>query len=257
MRKYIILVTTVLSLSACSSLKQTAVTTAEATEASASKDIIKGHYANVLNFKTASIRSSVKYKDKHLNQTVSADIRMEKDKQMLVMVRFLGMTFFKAHITPNQVSYYDVWNRQYFEGDYSKLSAWLGTDLDYQKVQNLFLGKALDQLNSGKFDAKLVEGLHQIINTSDKQTVKTYYFEDLNYLLKKATIVQAKENRNITIEYPSYSTVNGMYLPQSLKIDAQHKDHNEIDITYSNITFNEDLSFKYEVPEGYKQIFID
>jgi hypothetical protein len=45
----------------------------------------------------------------------------------------------KASITPTSVSYYGT----YFEGDFSALSQWLGTDLDYNKIQNMLLGEAL------------------------------------------------------------------------------------------------------------------
>jgi hypothetical protein len=31
----------------------------------------------------------------------------------------------------------------YFEGDFSALSQWLGTDLDYNKIQNMLLGEPL------------------------------------------------------------------------------------------------------------------
>jgi hypothetical protein len=36
--------------------------------------------------------------------------------------------------------------RNLFEGDFSALSQWLGTDLDYNKIQNLLVGEALDDL---------------------------------------------------------------------------------------------------------------
>jgi hypothetical protein len=45
----------------------------------------------------------------------------------------------KASITPTSVSYYGT----YFEGDFSALSQWLGTDLDYNKIQNMLLGEPL------------------------------------------------------------------------------------------------------------------
>jgi hypothetical protein len=38
--------------------------------------------------------------------------------------------------------------KAYFEGDFSALSQWLGTDLDYNKIQNLLVGEALDDLQS-------------------------------------------------------------------------------------------------------------
>jgi hypothetical protein len=37
----------------------------------------------------------------------------------------------KASITPTSVSYYEKIKGTYFEGDFSALSQWLGTDLDY------------------------------------------------------------------------------------------------------------------------------
>jgi hypothetical protein len=46
----------------------------------------------------------------------------------------------KASITPTSVSYYEKIKGTYFEGDFSALSQWLGTDLDYNKIQNMLLG---------------------------------------------------------------------------------------------------------------------
>jgi hypothetical protein len=35
----------------------------------------------------------------------------------------------------NSVSYYEKIKGTYFEGDFSALSQWLGTDLDYSKIK--------------------------------------------------------------------------------------------------------------------------
>jgi hypothetical protein len=43
----------------------------------------------------------------------------------------------------------------YFEGDFSALSQWLGTDLDYNKIQNMLLGEPLDDLSKGKYKESL------------------------------------------------------------------------------------------------------
>jgi hypothetical protein len=48
----------------------------------------------------------------------------------------------KASITPTSVSYYEKIKGTYFEGDFSALSQWLGTDLDFNKIQNMLLGEA-------------------------------------------------------------------------------------------------------------------
>ena len=49
-----------------------------------------------------------------------------------------------------------------------------------------------------------------------------------------------------------------MILPLSLAIDARQKENKtNINIEYKNVTFNEDLSFPYSVPEGYERIYMD
>jgi hypothetical protein len=54
----------------------------------------------------------------------------------------------KASITPTSVSYYEKIKGTYFEGDFSALSQWLGTE-DYNKIQNMLLGEPLDDLSKG------------------------------------------------------------------------------------------------------------
>ena len=68
----------------------------------------------------------------------------------------------KAMITPTKVSYYEKINNTYFEGDFSMLSNWLGTDLDFNKVQNLFLGKAIDDLTKDKWVSEVVEKMFKL-----------------------------------------------------------------------------------------------
>ena len=65
-------------------------------------------------------------------------------------------------ITPSKVSYYEKINNTYFEGDFSMLSNWLGTDLNLNKVQNLFLGKAIDNLTKDRWISEWWKKMFQI-----------------------------------------------------------------------------------------------
>ena len=53
----------------------------------------------------------------------------------------------KALITPTKVSYYEKINNTYFEGDFSLLSNWLGTDLDFQKSSKFIPWKSNRRFN--------------------------------------------------------------------------------------------------------------
>ena len=115
MKKYLILTLGIVMFS-CNS-KKAVIAEGNASETVASSEVIKNHYNLKRNFKTAYIKSSAKFKDDKLSQNVSAEIRIQKDEQILVSVRFLGITMAKAHITPKFVKYYEKIGGKYFEGD--------------------------------------------------------------------------------------------------------------------------------------------
>ena len=136
------------------------------------KKIIENYYTNKNEFSTLYIKSSARYADDKQTQNVTAEIRIKKDEQILISIRFLGITMAKALITPTMVSYYEKINGNYFEGDFSSLSQWLGTDLDYNKIQNMLLGQAIDDLTKGKYIESLLEHTYRLDDTSNITTKK-------------------------------------------------------------------------------------
>jgi len=238
------------------SVKKSNIDVSEAVKKTTKSELVEKHYAIPSNFNTLNIRTSIKYKDSKLNQNANADIRIEKDKQIVVIVRFLGITFVKALITPDRVTYYDNFNGQYFDGNYQVLSNWLGVDLNYENVQNIFLGKSIYDLNSMNLVTTLENGLHKIKYKTKDGIINESLFEDLNYLLLKTTLQQPQENRSVVLDYAGYNDVSGIYLPATIKIVADQEDPVQIDIKYNTISVNDNTSFKYDIPNGYKEITI-
>jgi actin-related protein len=221
-----------------------------------SDKIIRSHYSNKVDFSTLYIRASAKYKHDDDSQTVSAEIKIKKDEQILVSIRVLGITMAKALITPKQVQYYEKLNGTYFDGDYAALSQWLGTDLDFNKIQNMLIGKPIDDLTKQKYTFTETDKFYQL-NTTQNGTEKSFFFEAEHYLLKKQEISQPDKERSFEANYPNYQELSSSFLPASLTINAfQKKVKTTIIIDYNSITFNEELTFPYSVPEGYERIFI-
>jgi Domain of unknown function (DUF4292) len=220
--------------------------------------IIANHYNNKKEFLTLYIKSSAHYEDDKQSQNVTAEIKIKKDEMILVSIRFLGITMAKALITPTEVKYYEKLGSKYFEGNFSSLSQWLGTDLDYQKVQNMLIGEALDDLKKDKFTASIVDKLYKLENKSDINITKTYFFEADQFQLKKEELLQIDEQRMMQIEYPSFINYNQLFFPSGIVINAYQKSKKtNIDIEYKTITLNEELTFPYSVPEGYDKISIN
>ena len=229
-----------------------------ATSKLSAEKVIANHYNNKSDFSTLYIKASAKYRDDKNSQSVTADVKIKKDEKILVSIRFLGITMAKALITPTEVKYYDKINGQYFEGDYSGLSKWLGTDLDFNKVQNLLLGKPIDDLQKSKYAVSIMNKWYKLENNATVNTSKAYYFEAERFLLKQQEINQPNAEKSLQVVYPEYKEYNEMILPLSLIIDAYHKGRNtNINIEYKNVSFNEELSFPYAVPEGFERLFIE
>jgi len=219
--------------------------------------IIENYYANKNDFNTLYIKSNVKYSDEKQTQNLTAEIKIKKNEQILVSIRFLGITMAKALITPTKVSYYEKLNASYFEGDFSTLSKWLGTDLDFNKVQNILLGQAMDDLTKGNYKDSLVDQTYRLENISNDNTKKFFFFNKEKFLLNKQEIAQIIENRKIEVSYSDYKMYNESPIPSDIAINAeQEKGKTEIKLGYSTITINEELTFPYSVPNGYKRILI-
>jgi hypothetical protein len=221
------------------------------------KNIIASHYDNKNNFSTLYIKASVKYSDERQSQNVTAEIRIKKDEQILVSIRFLGITMAKASITPTSVSYYEKIKGTYFEGDFSALSQWLGTDLDFYKIQNMLLGEALDDLKKGKYTESLVDQLYRLDDKENDNTKKTFYINASDFSINRQEITQTAEERMIQVAYTYIKEYKEATLPATVVIHTYQKNgKSEINLEYDTITFNEELSFPYSVPNSYNRIII-
>lgn len=257
MKKYLAFLLIIL-LASCKSKAIVATSDVAASNTISAEKIIENHYNNKIDFSTLNIKAGARYEDDKNTQNVSAEIRIKKDEKILVIIRVLGITMAKGLITPTSVQYYEKVGNKYFEGDYKGLSQWLGTDLDFQKVQNMFLGKAFDDLHKGKYVVSVMEKWYKLQSNTNGATDKSYFLESDNYLIKRQEINQVAQDRMLQVAYPDYKKYGEMILPLSLTIDArQNESKTNISVEYKNITFNEDLSFPYSVPEGYERIYID
>lgn len=232
--------------------------TTKANKSITSDKIIQNHYSNKKNFSTLYIKSNARYDDGKQSQNVTAEIKIKKDEIILISIRFLGITMAKALITPNEVKYYEKIGGKYFEGNYSILSNWIGTDLDFQKIQNILIGQALDNLKNKKYTTTLDDNLYKLENDTEGDTKTTYFFESDKFLIKKEEITQIDKERTVIISYPNYVEYKEIFLPTGLQVEAfQLNGKTNINIDYNTATFNEELSFPYSVPDGYERIFIN
>ncbi len=243
----------VLFVISCKSNK--VLTGGEANENLSAKTIIKTHYQNEIDFTTLRGKMKIEYSNGEDNQGVSVSLRMEKNKAIWISAPF-GIV--KAYITPERVSFYNKLENEYFDGDFSYLSNLLGTELDFQKVQNLLLGQALLDLTEEKYDLEVADKNYQLKPRKVAELFKILFqIEPKNFKIATQQLSQPLKKRLLEIDYQDYQKISQYVLPNSIFITAIDKDvKNTIAIEYRNIEFNNPMNFPYKIPKGYKEIVL-
>lgn len=258
MKKLLVLVLAT-ALFSCKS-KQALVSEQKADASMTAKEIAQGHYKNVQDFKTAQIKAKIKYEGGGNSVSMDADIRIKKGEMILVSITAVGFPLAKGMATPKGISYYSKLDAEYFEGNYEGLNELLkiDTNLNYEKVENILLGEAMDNLSKGNYKVTLQEGLYKLF-AKGSDGIITEFQLDGNYLLKQQQIKEEGNfPRHLSITYPGYKeTSHGKY-PSNVNIEAQDDIKVNIDVEYKSLEFDkEGLKFNYSVPEGLKKISLD
>lgn len=225
-------------------------------EVVSTKKIISNHYENVFDQQTINAKLSAKYKDKKTSTSISIKLRLEKDKTIWMSATKLSIPFAKVKITPNRVSYYEKLGKTYFDGDFSLLSKWLGTELDYDKVQNILLGQAVLNLRKGKYNSEVSNNAYQLIPKKDNELFAILFFlNPENFKLDKQEIRHPEKEQLLSVSYPNYQIIDGEQIPKKINITAiDSKKITNINIEYRSVEFNKKLTFPFSIPSGYKEI---
>lgn len=254
MIKKIVFSTIALFIVSCKSTKM--VTGGAIDQNLSAKNIIKSHYDNQLDFKTISGKMDIDYQDNNASQGFNVSLRMEKDRAIWISAP-LGVV--KAFITPNRVSFYNRLEGSYFDGDFSYLSQLLGTELDFDKVQNVLLGQAILDLRKDKYDATIANENYQLKPKKALELFKILFqIEPKNFKMGTQQIAQPEKGRLLDITYKNYQEIDKKIIPNEIDIAAT-MDNNQslIAIAYKNIEFNRSLKFPYDIPKGFKEIKLE
>lgn len=220
------------------------------------KKIIHKHYEHVFDQQTIDAKLNAKYKDKNKSVTINIKMRLEKDKAIWMSATKFGFPVAKVLITPTRVRYYEKLSNTYFDGDFSLLSKWLGTDLDYEKVQNLLLGQALLNLKDGRYSSSILNETYQLAPKKKNDLFAILFFlNPKNFKLDKQEISHPEKEQTLLVSYPNYQEIKGQQIPKYLEIKAiDNKKTTNINIDYRSVELNKKLTFPFSIPDGYTEI---
>lgn len=249
--KYIILLLVIFT--SCKSSKH--VTNKEsALKAISAKKLIKKHVANNFDKNTIDAKLKVNFKNEKQNLDFSVKMRIKKDEVIwLKGTKFI--TVFKVKITPNKVSFYSPYYKNYIEGDFSMLTSILGLEVNFQQLQNMLFGQAMFD-TSQKHTLQPSKEAYELSPKNQPNLFNVFYsLNSSHFKLDKQSLVNEAKQQRLDIEYPAYKTTNKVLFPERIVINGTTKNkQSNIDMLIRTIIFNSEISIPYKIPEGYKEI---
>lgn len=235
----------------CKSAK-TIVANGELNNRLTAKQLIKQTEKVESDFKTLVGKMKIEYIEKNKSEGTTVSLRIEKDKT--IWMSKLGLV--KALITPTRVAFYNKLDNTYFDGDFTYLSNLLGTELDFQKVQNMLLGQSMFALNDKDYEIDTFDQSYQLKPKKQRDLFELFLmFNPSHFKMDSQQIAQPKERRILQIDYLSYQKVDNLLLPSETKIFAiENEDQLVINLELKSVDLNEDVRFPFSIPSGYKKI---
>ncbi|WP_434037278.1 DUF4292 domain-containing protein [Formosa sp. 4Alg 33] len=215
------------------------------------KQLLKENAKQAANFNTLSAKVKAMYSQGDNSKSVSIKLRMEKDKTIWLDGPFSAA---RLLITPEKVSFYNKLDNTFFEGDFKLLSDFLGTDLDFDKVQNLLLGEALFNLKEARYVSSIYDDMYLVQPEQQNRVFELFYIINPTYFkIMSQQLSQPKTERLLDIDYVKYQEVSGQIIPEFIKINAvEARSETIIELEFKSVSLNENMNFPFKIPSGFE-----
>jgi hypothetical protein len=213
---------------------------------------IKSNYPKV-----NKVRSRIKatYDNGKREQQVIVQYRLESKKKLWLSATML-IPIAKMLITPNQVSFYEKFQKTYFQGNFDMINTPFNTSFGYSDIENLFLGKPFLDPSEGRWKQIDNPQYYILIPQGKRSGLKpTLFFDPVSFLLKEQRIILPENNYNLTIKYLRHIRIEGKALPSLIEVTLfDGSQLQRLELEFSRTDFTEGLNFPFKIPEGYSKI---
>ncbi|HZW62651.1 MAG TPA: DUF4292 domain-containing protein [Flavobacteriaceae bacterium] len=236
---------------ACKSTKT--VSTEETSFNLNTKQVIREHQKRTPSFKTLQSRLKIDYKNGEDEQSHTVTLRIQKDKTIWLSAK---LNLVRAIITPERVSFYNKLDNTYFEGDFQYLSDLLGTELNFQKIQNILLGQTVYSLKNTTYALSRHENSYLLQPKIQEPFFEIFFLiNPSHFKLDSQQVAQPAKMRMMEVDYLTYQDVEKQILPERLKLIAlQQSSETIINLEFKSVVLNQDLRFPFKIPSGFKAI---
>jgi len=206
--------------------------------------------------KVRQIRARLKavYNDGNRKQTVILQLRMTHESKLWLSASML-IPIAKALVTPEEIKFYEKFQKTYFTGDFNGLNALFQTNFGFSELERLFLGSPVLDLKQGRWK-RIKHPKYYVLTpvVKEAQFTPSFFFDPTTFMLQEQRVV-FPGGATLTMRYPARQKIEDESLPSLVQLSFYDGEKFQtLDLEYTRIDFPKKLTFPFQIPEGYKAI---
>lgn len=215
-----------------------------------------------------------------------ANLKSEKDKQILVTLSKINVPLARIYLTPDSVKMVNYLNKNYLEEDYGYLSNFVNADLDFEMVQAILSNEAfsyrdderdndfkefvsyadsgmyiLQSFKNRKLNKILEKGKDEKIDRylkkldEDDFIVQHLYIDPTTFKIRKIVLDDQTNRRKVTVDFSDFVSVDKQLYPGDIDMHFTSPEKDlSMKIKLSKFSTDKDQSFKFNIPEKYDRM---
>ena len=209
-------------------------------------------------FKNFRSNISVNFQNKISTYQVNLNLRIIDNEAFWISANML-VPIAKLLITDKKIKFFEKFQKNFFEEDLENINTYLGFDIQFETIKNLFIGSPLSDFEKFKFDRVDNEKFYKISYLSlNKKFNYVYSFDPKTFLMNQQVIDFENSRKKITIKYLRYQKINYKSYPKVVNIIFE--DDNEItkiELDFEKIDLPKKLNIPFKIPDGYKKLILN
>lgn len=201
--------------------------------------------------------------------SLRSNIRIQKDSASWISLSKASLPVMQAVISNDSLKVLDKIGKGYYLNTIDGINDLINTEIDYELLQDFFLGQAIAFDYDGEYKVLKDQNLYLISSERSKKIDKLIkkgkikdepilyrcWIEPKNFRCQRVIINLLNQEAELIVDYGKWEEVDGSYFPMyaSLKLITP-TDSAAMIVDYSKIECSEELSLPFKISESYEPI---
>lgn len=224
--------------------------------------------SNEFRFEKLNAKLSVETMIDSAFNSFSVSLRIRKDSIIWMSISKLGIEGARVYITKDSVKFFNRLNNTYFKGDFTYLSKWMNTQLDYEVLQSLLVGNSVafynedDKLKPGVDNCQYTLGtirkykLRKVMVKGKelKESAQSIYMVPGTFKIARILFYEFNPERSFDARFLDFADVDSQLFPLKMNYSIKAQKTVNMEINYNKPRLDEEQSFPFKIPDNYERI---